>query len=56
VAAIILAAAALLVIGGGIGALNGRPVLGSALRQLLFGGAAAAVTFGVGDMIGTAAS
>jgi vacuolar iron transporter family protein len=55
VTAIVLAAVALMVVGGGIGALNGRPVLRSALRQLLFGGVAAAVTFGVGRLIGTVA-
>lgn len=56
VAAIVLAAAALLAVGGGIGALNGRPVVRSALRQLLFGAAAAAITFGVGRLIGTTVS
>jgi len=54
VTAIALAAAALLVVGGGIGALNGRSVLRSGLRQLLVGGLAAAVTFGVGHLIGGA--
>jgi vacuolar iron transporter family protein len=52
VTAIVLAAAALLAVGGGIGALNGRSVLRSALRQLLFGSVAAAITFGVGHLIG----
>jgi vacuolar iron transporter family protein len=56
VAAIILAAGALLLVGGGIGAVNGRPVMRSALRQLLFGGVAAAATFGVGHLIGSAVS
>ena len=54
VAAIVLAAVALLCVGGGIGALNGRPVVRSALRQLLFGAVAAAVTYGVGHLIGAA--
>ncbi len=54
VAAIVLAAAALVAVGGGIGALNGRPVLRSALRQLLVGAVAAAVTYGVGHLIGVA--
>lgn len=56
VTAIVLAAAALLAIGAGIGAMNGRPILRSALRQLLFGGVAAAVVFGIGHLIGTAVS
>jgi VIT1/CCC1 family predicted Fe2+/Mn2+ transporter len=55
-AAIGLTAVALLAVGGGIGALNGRPVLRSALRQLVFGGAAAAITFVVGHLIGHAVS
>jgi vacuolar iron transporter family protein len=53
VAAIVLAALAMLAIGGGIGILNGRSPLKSALRQLLFGAVAAAVTFGIGHLIGT---
>src|SRR5215469_12194652 len=55
-AAIGLAAAALLAVGAGIGALNGRPALSSGARQLLVGGIAAAVTFGVGHLIGGAVS
>ena len=54
VTAIVLAGAALFAAGAGIGALNGRPVLRPGLRQLL-SGAAAAVTFGVGHLIGSAA-
>ena len=40
--------------GGGmvVGRLTGRPVLRSGLRQLLLGGTAIAVTFGVGHLIG----
>ena len=52
VAAIILAAAALLAVGTGIGVLNGRSALRSGLRQLLLGGAAALITFGIGHLIG----
>jgi vacuolar iron transporter family protein len=52
--AIALAAAALLAVGAGIGALNGRPALRSGARQLVVGGIAAAVTFGVGHLIGGA--
>ncbi len=53
VAAIVLAALAMLAVGGGIGLLNGRSMVKSALRQLLFGVAAAAITFGIGHLIGT---
>jgi VIT1/CCC1 family predicted Fe2+/Mn2+ transporter len=35
-----------------VGRLTGRPVLRSGLRQLLPGGLAIAVTFGVGHLIG----
>jgi VIT1/CCC1 family predicted Fe2+/Mn2+ transporter len=56
VAAIILAAAALVGVGAGIGVLNGRSPVRSGLRQLLLGGAAALVTFGIGHLIGTSVS
>jgi VIT1/CCC1 family predicted Fe2+/Mn2+ transporter len=56
VAAIVLAALALLAVGGGIGMLNGRSLLRSGLRQLLLGGAAALVTFGIGHLIGATVS
>jgi VIT1/CCC1 family predicted Fe2+/Mn2+ transporter len=52
IAAIILAAAALVGVGAGIGILNGRPAARSGLRQLLLGGAAALVTYGIGHLIG----
>src|SRR6266567_4472657 len=52
VAAIILAAAAMLGVGAGIGMLGGRSPVRSGLRQLLLGGAAALVTFGIGHLIG----
>ena len=52
VAAIVLAAAALVAVGAGIGYLNGRPAMRSGLRQLLLGGAAALITFGIGHLIG----
>ena len=54
--AIGLAALALLAVGAGIGLLNGRSAVRSGLRQLLVGGIAAAVTFGVGHLIGTSVS
>jgi VIT1/CCC1 family predicted Fe2+/Mn2+ transporter len=51
-AAVVLFVAALLGVGAGIGVLNGRSWWRSAARQLLAGGLAAAVTFGVGALIG----
>ena len=50
-----LALTAVALAGGGmvVGRLTGRPVLRSGLRQLLLGGAAIAVTFGVGHLIGS---
>jgi vacuolar iron transporter family protein len=56
VAAIALAAAALVAVGAGIGVLNGRSPVRSGLRQLLLGGAAALVTFGIGHLIGATVS
>ncbi len=50
--AIVLALAALFGVGASIGALNGRGVLRSGLRQVIAGVIAAAVTFGVGHLIG----
>jgi vacuolar iron transporter family protein len=52
VTAVALFTAALLGVGAGIGALNGRSAWRSAARQLVVGGLAAAVTFGVGHAIG----
>jgi VIT1/CCC1 family predicted Fe2+/Mn2+ transporter len=45
--------AALLVVGGAVTRLTKRPLWSGALRQLGFGAAAAAVTYGVGRAIGT---
>ncbi|HKD87912.1 MAG TPA: VIT1/CCC1 family protein [Streptosporangiaceae bacterium] len=56
VAAIVLAAAALVAVGSGIGVLNGRSAVRSGLRQLLLGGAAALITFGIGHLIGATVS
>ena len=56
VAAIVLAAAALVAVGSGIGLLNGRSAVRSGLRQLLLGGAAALITFGIGHLIGASVS
>lgn len=52
VSAIILAGAALFGVGAGIGVLNGRPAILSGLRQLVLGGVAALVTYGIGHLIG----
>ena len=54
--AIGLAVAALFAVGATIGAVNGRPVLRSGLRQVIVGTLAAGVTFGVGHLIGTSVS
>jgi vacuolar iron transporter family protein len=47
-----LTAIALVVGGMAVGRLTGQPVLRSGVRQLLLGGLAIAVTFGVGHLIG----
>ena len=52
-AAIGLALAAMFGVGATIGALNGRSAVKMGLRQMLVGALAAAVTYGVGTLIGT---
>ncbi|HEY6499502.1 MAG TPA: VIT1/CCC1 family protein [Streptosporangiaceae bacterium] len=52
VTAIVLALAAMFGVGASIGALNGRNAVKSGLRQVIAGAIAAAVTFGVGHLIG----
>jgi vacuolar iron transporter family protein len=52
-ATLALTAVALLAGGMVVGRLTGRPVLRSGVRQLVLGGLAIAVTFGVGHVIGT---
>jgi VIT1/CCC1 family predicted Fe2+/Mn2+ transporter len=52
VAAVLLALAAMATVGASIGALNGRSPVRGAVRQVLVGTLAAAVTFGVGTLIG----
>lgn len=52
VAAIVLALAAMFGVGATIGALNGRSAVRMGLRQMLVGAVAAAVTYGVGHLIG----
>jgi VIT1/CCC1 family predicted Fe2+/Mn2+ transporter len=53
VTAIVLFGLALFAVGAGIGVLNGRSALRSGVRQVVVGGLAAAVTFGIGHLIGT---
>jgi vacuolar iron transporter family protein len=52
VAAVVLALAAMFGVGATIGALNGRSAIRMGLRQMAVGALAAAVTFGVGHLIG----
>jgi VIT1/CCC1 family predicted Fe2+/Mn2+ transporter len=52
-ATLVLTAVALIAGGMVVGRLTGRPVLRSGLRQVLLGGLAIAVTFGVGTLIGS---
>jgi vacuolar iron transporter family protein len=54
VGAAILAALALLGIGSAITVVTGQPPIRSALRQLAFGIIAAAITYGIGRLLGTA--
>jgi VIT1/CCC1 family predicted Fe2+/Mn2+ transporter len=49
-------ATALFVVGVAITVITGQPALRSGLRQLVFGVAAAAITFGIGHLLGTALS
>jgi VIT1/CCC1 family predicted Fe2+/Mn2+ transporter len=55
VLAVTLTLTAVALVTGGmiVGRLTGRPVLRSGLRQLLLGGLAITVTFGVGYLIGS---
>jgi VIT1/CCC1 family predicted Fe2+/Mn2+ transporter len=53
VSAICVLALALTLVGSGLGVLNGRSVVRSASRQLVTGGLAIAITFGVGHLLGT---
>jgi VIT1/CCC1 family predicted Fe2+/Mn2+ transporter len=56
IASIALSGAALAAIGAGTSLFTGRGLLFSAMRQLLIGYAAAAVTFGVGHLVGVSLS
>jgi VIT1/CCC1 family predicted Fe2+/Mn2+ transporter len=51
-AAVVLALAAMFGVGATIGALNGRSAVRTGLRQVAVGAVAAAVTFGIGHLIG----
>jgi VIT1/CCC1 family predicted Fe2+/Mn2+ transporter len=52
----VLSALALALVGGLLALMSGRNAAWGALRMLLAGGAAAAVTFGVGNLIGVSVS
>ncbi len=56
IASAVLAGVALFGVGAAITVLTGRGVIRSGLRQLAFGMAAAAITFGIGTLLGTAIS
>jgi VIT1/CCC1 family predicted Fe2+/Mn2+ transporter len=56
VASAVSAAAALFLVGAAITVITGQPALRSGLRQLAFGVAAAAITFSIGRLLGTAVS
>jgi VIT1/CCC1 family predicted Fe2+/Mn2+ transporter len=56
IAAIALALIALFVVGALVSIVTGRNMLFSGIRQVAIGAAAAAVTYGVGSIIGTAVS
>ncbi|HEV3474045.1 MAG TPA: VIT1/CCC1 transporter family protein [Actinomycetota bacterium] len=56
VGAIIAAGVALFAVGAGISLLTGKGVLRSGLRQVLVGAVAAAITFGVGRLVGVSVS
>jgi VIT1/CCC1 family predicted Fe2+/Mn2+ transporter len=55
VPSLVLSGVALLVGGMVVGRLTGRPLVRSGVRQLLLGALAVAVTFGIGQLIGTSA-
>lgn len=54
--AIVLSVLAMAAVGAGVGMLNGRAPLRSAVRQIVVGSAAALVTYGVGFAIGVSVS
>jgi VIT1/CCC1 family predicted Fe2+/Mn2+ transporter len=56
VASAVLAGMALFAVGAAITMVTGRGILRSGFRQLAFGLAAAAITYGIGSLVGTAIS
>jgi VIT1/CCC1 family predicted Fe2+/Mn2+ transporter len=56
VASLVVTGIALLAGGMTVGRLTGRPLLHSGLRQLVLGALAVAVTYGIGQLIGTPAA
>jgi VIT1/CCC1 family predicted Fe2+/Mn2+ transporter len=54
IASVIIGAVAALALGGAIGLMSGRSVIGTALRQLAVATVAAAVTYTVGSLLGVA--
>jgi len=56
IASVIIGAIAALALGATIGFMSGRSVLGTALRQLAVAAVAAAVTYGVGSLLGVSAT
>ncbi|MEO7836888.1 MAG: VIT1/CCC1 transporter family protein [Acidimicrobiales bacterium] len=52
VASVVVGAVAAIAVGIGLSAFTGRPAMRSALRQLAIAGAAAGVTFAVGNIVG----
>ena len=56
IASVIIGAIAALALGAAIGAMSGRSVLGTALRQLAVAAVAATVTYGVGSLLGVSTS
>ena len=55
-ASLLLSGLALFAIGAGITLLTGRRILYAGTRQVIFGFAAAAITFGIGRLIGVSLS
>jgi vacuolar iron transporter family protein len=56
IASVIIGAIAALALGAAIGFMSGRNVLGTAVRQLAVAAIAAAVTYGVGHLLGVSAT
>jgi vacuolar iron transporter family protein len=56
IASVIIGAIAALALGAAIGAMSGRSVLRTAVRQLAVAAVAAAVTYGVGSLLGVSTS